>query len=178
MAVRQRKLILNLPTGIALDGSGNMYIADQGNAVVRRVTAGGLITTIAGNGTLTPSTGDGGPATAAQLDPFSVAVDAAGNVYVTDSFNDHVRVLTPQTVKPASMSIVSGNGQSATVETGLAAPLVLKITDSTGAGVPGVVVTFTVSPEGAATVTPSPAHHVERWHGYRHGHAGQQSWRR
>ena len=140
-----------------LDGSGNMYIADQGNAVVRRVTAGGLITTIAGNGTLTPSSGDGGPATAAQLDPFSVAVDAAGNVYVTDSFNDHVRMLTPQTVKPASMSIVSGNGQSATVETGLAAPLVLKITDSTGAGVPGVVVTFTVSPEGAATVTPSPA---------------------
>lgn len=149
--------ILNVPTGIAMDGSGNMYIADQGNKVVRRVTAGGLITTIAGNGTLTPSSGDGGPATAAQLDPFSVAVDAAGNVYVTDSFNDHVRVLTPQTVNPASMSIVSGGGQSATVETGLAAPLVLKITDSTGAGVPGVLVTFTVSPEGAAAVTPSPA---------------------
>ena len=55
------------------------------------------------------------------------------------------------------MSIVSGNNQSATVETALTAPLVLKITDSTGAAVPGVVVTFTVSPEGAATVQPSPA---------------------
>ena len=73
-----------------------MYIADAGNSVVRRVTTGGLITTIAGNGTLTPSTGDGGPAAAAQLNPFSVAVDAAGNVYVTDSFNDHVRMLTPR----------------------------------------------------------------------------------
>ncbi|MGA2878269.1 MAG: hypothetical protein ABSG13_04905 [Bryobacteraceae bacterium] len=148
---------LNLPSGIALDSSGNMYIADQGNKVVRRVTSGGLITTIAGNGTFTPSAGDGGPATAAQLDPFSIAVDAAGNLYVTDSFNDHVRVLTPQTVKPASMSIVSGNSQSATVETGLPAPLVLKIADSTGAGIPGVLVTFTVSPAGAATITPSPA---------------------
>jgi uncharacterized protein (TIGR03437 family) len=149
--------LLNLPSGIALDSSGNMYIADEGNAVVRRVTAGGLITTIAGNRTLTPSAGDGGPATAAQLDPFSVAVDAEGNVYVTDSFNDHVRLLTPQIVKAATMSLVSGSGQSATVDTGLPAPLVLKVTDSTGAGVAGVVVNFTVSPEGAAAVTPSPA---------------------
>ena len=148
---------LNFPTGIALDGAGNIYIADAGNSVVRRVTPGGLITTIAGNGTLAPSTGDGGPATAAQLNPYSIAVDAAGKVYVTDSFNDHVRLLTPLTVKAASMSIVSGNGQSATVETGLAQPLVLKIADSTGAGVPGVVVNFTVSPEGAATIAPSPA---------------------
>ncbi len=149
--------MLAIPTGIAVDGSGNMLIADAGNSVVRRVITGGLITTIAGNGTLTPSTGDGGPATAAQLNPFSVAVDAAGNVYVTDSFNDHVRMLTPETVKPAQMTIVSGNGQSATAETGFSAPLVLKITDSTGAGVPGVIVTFTVSPEGAATVQPTPA---------------------
>jgi len=149
--------LLNKPSGIALDRSGNMYIADEGNAVVRRVTAGGLITTIAGNGKFTPSTGDGGPATAAQLDPLGIALDAAGNVYVTDSFNDHVRMLTPQTVKAASMSIVSGNGQSAVVETGLPSPLVLKIADSTGAGIAGVQVTFTVSPADAATVTPSPA---------------------
>jgi uncharacterized protein (TIGR03437 family) len=148
---------LKVPSGIALDSAGNMYIADEGNAVVRRVTAQGLITTIAGNGTLTPSSGDGGPATAAQLDPFSLALDAAGNVYVTDSFNDHVRLLTPQTVTPASMSAVSGNGQSATVETGLPAPLVVKVADGTGAGVAGVLVTFNVSPQGAAIVTPSPA---------------------
>lgn len=148
---------LSLPSGIALDKLGNMYIADAGNAVVRQVTPGGLITTIAGNGKFAPGTGDGGPAAAAQLSPFSLAVDAAGNVYVTDSLNDHVRVLTPESVKAASMSIVSGNGQSATVGAGLAAPLVLKIADSTGAGVPGAGVNFIVSPEGAATIAPSPA---------------------
>ncbi len=149
--------LLKLPSGIALDSSGNMYIADEGNAAVRRVTSSGLITTIAGNGELTPSAGDGGPAIAAQLDPLSIAVDASANVYVTDSLNDRVRMLTPQTVKAATMSLVSGNNQSGTVGTGLAAPLVLKIADSTGAGVPAVLVTFTVSPAGAATVTPSPA---------------------
>jgi uncharacterized protein (TIGR03437 family) len=148
---------LNFPTGIAVDHSGNLYIADNHNSVVRRVTAAGLITTIAGNGTFIPSAGDGGPAVAAQLDPWSIAVDATGNVYVSDSFNDRVRQLTPQVVKPANMIVISGDVQSGTVETTLAAPLVLKVTDSTGAGVPGVVVTFTVSPNGAATVNPSPA---------------------
>lgn len=149
--------LLTFPSGIALDGAGNMYIADEGNGVVRRVNTQGLITTIAGNGTLSPGTGDGGPAAAAQLDPLRVAVDGAGNVYVTDSFNDHVRMLTPVAVTAASMTVVSGNGQSGTVGTSLSAPLVLKIADSTGAGVPGVLVTFTVSPAGAATVQPSPA---------------------
>jgi uncharacterized protein (TIGR03437 family) len=149
--------LLNAPTGIAVDHSGNLYIADNGNSVVRRVTAAGLITTIAGNGAFTPSAGDNGPAAAAQLNPWRIALDAAGNVYVSDNFNDRVRLLTPQTVKPANMSLVSGDGQSATVETGLPAPLVLTVTDSTGAGVPGVEVNFTVIPEGAATVEPSPA---------------------
>jgi uncharacterized protein (TIGR03437 family) len=148
---------LNAPTGIAIDQNGNLYIADEGNSVVRRITTGGLITTIAGNGTLTPSSGDGGPATAAALDPWSIAVDAPGNVYVTDSFNDRVRELTPMVVKPASMAIVSGNSQTGVVGTALPAPLVLKVTDGTGSGVPGVYVSFTVSPPGAATLSPSPA---------------------
>ncbi len=148
---------LNLPSGIGLDSSGNIYISDTANQVVRRVTSGGLITTIAGDGMLTPAAGDGGPASAATLDPFGIRVDSAGNVYVVDLFNDRVRMLTPEAVNPASMNIVSGSGQSATVGTGLMQPLVLKIADSTGAGVAGVVVTFTVSPEGAATIQPSPA---------------------
>lgn len=148
---------LSSPTGIALDQSGNLYIADFDNSVVRRVTANGLITTIAGNGTATPSSGDGGPAAAAAMNPWNLAVDKAGSVYVTDTINDRVRMLTPAVVKPAGMSIVSGNGQTATVGTTLGAPLVLEITDSTGAGVPGAFVSFTVSPEGAATLSPSPA---------------------
>jgi len=148
---------LNLPTGIALDSAGNLYIADKGNGVVRRVTSGGLMTTIAGNGTSVPSSGDGGPAIAAQLDPWSVAVDAAGNVYVTDSFNDRVRVLTPVAINPASISKVSGDGQSGIVGTTLAEQLVLKVTDAGGTPVPGVTVTFTVTPADAVTLSPSPA---------------------
>jgi uncharacterized protein (TIGR03437 family) len=148
---------MNHPTGVAVDHSGNLYIADEGNSVVRRVTSGGEITTIAGNGTFTPSKGDGGPAIAAQLDPYGIAVDTTGNLYVTDSFNARVRKLTPQVVKAVKMSAVSGDGQSGAVGTRLAEPLILKVTDNTGDGVPGVVVTFRINPEGAATIDPSPA---------------------
>jgi len=148
---------LRFPSGIAIDSLGNLYIGDQGNAVLRRVTSGGLITTIAGNGIPIPNAGDGGPASAAQLDPWKVAVDSAGNVYVTDALNDRVRQLTPLAMKPAAITKVSGDNQSGTVSTVLAARLGVKVADSTGAAVPGVIVTFTVTPAGAATVNPSPA---------------------
>lgn len=146
------------PTGVALDSTGNLYIADNGNSVVRRVTSSGLITTIAGTpGVSTPDAGDGGPAASAHLDPSRVAVDPAGNVYVTDLSNDRVRMLTPLVVAPANMSIVSGDKQSGTVGTALGHPLVIKVAAAGGAGVPGVIVNFTVNPSGAATVNPSPA---------------------
>jgi sugar lactone lactonase YvrE len=75
---------LATPTGVALDAQGNLLIADDGNARVRRVDLGGTITTIAGNGTCCSSgLGDGGPATSAQLlDPRGVALDAKGNLYI------------------------------------------------------------------------------------------------
>ena len=79
---------------MAVDASGNLYIADSDNHRIRRVT-GGVITTIAGNGTPGYS-GDNGPATSAQLNaPTGVAVDASGNVYVADFSNQRVRTLTP-----------------------------------------------------------------------------------
>ena len=72
-------------TGLAFDGSGNLYIADAGNARVRRVSPTGIITTVAGTG-ITSYTGDGGPATSAQLDYLrGLALDAAGNLYITQS---------------------------------------------------------------------------------------------
>jgi uncharacterized protein (TIGR03437 family) len=85
---------LNRPLGLALDSAGNLYVADSGNHVVRRVTPGGTITTFAGNG-ITGDSGDGGFATSAQLAaPTGVAVDAAGNVYITDAGAGHVRMVS------------------------------------------------------------------------------------
>ncbi|MCC6767043.1 MAG: hypothetical protein IT293_20495 [Deltaproteobacteria bacterium] len=80
------------PLGVAVDGTGNIFIGDTGNHRVRRVDAGtGIITTVAGNGT-SGSSGDGGLATAAQLNrPRGVVVDAAGNLFIADAFNNRVR---------------------------------------------------------------------------------------
>jgi len=75
------------PTGVAVDKSGNVYIADIGNATVRKVTPGGTISTFAGVGFLTfgAYTGEGGPANQAQLGmPYSLTTDSAGNVYIVD----------------------------------------------------------------------------------------------
>ncbi len=82
---------LNQCAGVAVDGAGNIYIADKGNNVVRRVNTSGIITTFAGTGTVGAS-GNGGQATAARLNgPVAVATDAAGNVYITDNGNNAIR---------------------------------------------------------------------------------------
>ena len=82
---------LNNPVGVALDTSGNLYIADDHNNVIRKVNTSGIITTFAGN-TIAGYTGDSGPATAATLDlPLGVAVDSRNNVYIADAQNNVVR---------------------------------------------------------------------------------------
>lgn len=108
---------LNNPSGFAFDAAGNLYIADQLNHRIRRVSAGGTITTIAGNGT--PGFGgDGGPATAAQLRlPTDVAVDASGNIYIADLGNHRIRRVAPD----GGISTVAGNGVSARGPDGIAA---------------------------------------------------------
>jgi sugar lactone lactonase YvrE len=100
---------LSGPYGVAADAAGNLYIADTNNNRIRRVS-GGVITTVAGNGTQGFS-GDGGPATSAQLyQPQGVAVDSAGNVYVADYGNHRIRLLTP--VTSACTCAIDGGGQA------------------------------------------------------------------
>jgi trimeric autotransporter adhesin len=82
---------LDQPCGITFDGSGNMYFADEINNVIRMVDGAGIITTVAGNGVRNYS-GDGGPATLAELDLVSAgAFDASGNLYLADEDNNVIR---------------------------------------------------------------------------------------
>jgi hypothetical protein len=79
------------PYGVAVDADNNLYIGDTGNNCVRKVTPTGLITTVAGNG-FGGFTGDGGPAISAQLNqPYGLAVDYAGNLYIADSNSERIR---------------------------------------------------------------------------------------
>lgn len=151
------KAQLNGPAGIAIDSSGNLWIADRGNAVVRRVTPSGLIITVAGDGMRRPAAGDNGPALKAQIDPWRLAVDPAGNIFITDLVNNLVRRLTPVPLSGAAFTIASGNNQSAIVGTALPNLVVLKLVTSGGTPVPGVEISFTVSPAGAATLSPPAA---------------------
>jgi sugar lactone lactonase YvrE len=94
------------PFTVVVDGSGNLFIADSFNHRIRKVDPSGVITTVAGNGTAGYS-GDGGPATAASLNyPYSVALDAAGDLFIADYFNDRVRKVNPS----GMISTVAGNG--------------------------------------------------------------------
>lgn len=86
---------LAYPTGVAVDLAGNLYIVDGDNYLIRKVATNGIISTIAGNGAAGYS-GDGGRATSAQLGTtWGMVADAAGNVYLSDSGNNAIRVLKP-----------------------------------------------------------------------------------
>jgi len=114
---------LNYPGGVAVDGAGDIFIADTKNYVVREVTAGN-IQPFAGNNTLAYS-GDGGPATSAALDaPGGVALDSAGNIYIADTNSSVIRVVNTGTqpvtiagvtIQPGDVQTVAGNGQFCTV---------------------------------------------------------------
>jgi uncharacterized protein (TIGR03437 family) len=138
-----------LPAGVAVDASGNLFIADSGNQRVRKVS-NGVITTVAGTGT--PGYGgDGGPAASAQLNnPSGIAIDTTGKVYISDSNNGRVRVLTSSCayiVSPASALVGALGG-----------PIAIAIQTSAGCswsitGLPSWILPVTPFGAGAATVT-------------------------
>jgi sugar lactone lactonase YvrE len=86
--------LFNAPSGVAVDTSGNVYVADTVNGTIRKVTSAGVVTTLAGSpGNLGSADGTGSAALFAG--PSSVAVDSSGNVYVADTYNNTIRAITP-----------------------------------------------------------------------------------
>lgn len=100
------------PTGLAMDTAGNLYIADTGNARIRKIATDGSISTVAGAGGAGMS-GDGGPATSAMLSgPRGVFVDSSGNIYIADTANRLVRKVTGTTINTIAGNIYDTNTES------------------------------------------------------------------
>ncbi len=96
------------PTGVAVDNLGNVYIADNKNNRIRKVNTAGIITTVAGTGSI-GFTGDGDQATAAKINrPFGVYADNAGNIFISDTYNERIRMINTSGV----ISTIAGNGLS------------------------------------------------------------------
>ena len=105
-AVAAQTAALASTEGIAVDGQGNVYVADAPDHRVRKIEPSGRISTVAGNG-LPGMSGDGGPASAAQLNsPYGLAIDLLGNLYVADLGNARVRRISAT----GTMTTVAGGG--------------------------------------------------------------------
>ena len=98
---------LNYPNGLTIDILGNIYIVDNSNNCIRKISTSGIITTVAGNGTAGFS-GDGGQATAAELNLYSgaIAVDVVGNLFLADGANERIRKVNTAGI----ITTIAGNG--------------------------------------------------------------------
>jgi sugar lactone lactonase YvrE len=96
--------VFGAPSGLTLDAAGNVYVADLGNYTIRKITPGGVVTTVAGNNTLGYANGPG--ASAMFSIPRDIAIDSKGNLYVSDTGNNVIRKITPD----GMVSTFAGSG--------------------------------------------------------------------
>jgi len=98
------------PNRLAVGPDGAIYVADGGGLRVRRIGSDGIITTVAGTGVVntTPHSGDGGPATAAQIDPFSIAVARDNTLYIGDHFSQGYYLASVRAVRNGTIETVAG----------------------------------------------------------------------
>lgn len=134
---------LNMPSGVAVDALGNVYIADSANNVIRRVSITGVITTVAGDYAADQSSGgggafsgDGGPATSAQLNsPEGLALDQAGDLFIADTFNNAIREVTPNGTISTLVDTTAAKGNtdaSTAAASTLSGPYAVAVDNSTG----------------------------------------------
>jgi sugar lactone lactonase YvrE len=102
----------NVPVGIAMDASGNLYVADTGNNTIRKITAEGVVTTLAGTVGTSGST-DGTGTSASFYWPHGITVDASGNLYVGDTGNNMIRKITSTGVVTTLAGTVGGSADGA-----------------------------------------------------------------
>src|ERR1035437_9880379 len=167
------KAALAGPVGLALDGAGNLYIADSQNNRIRRVSPDGIITTVAGTGQ-SGFSGDGGPASTATLAaPIGVAVDSSGNLFIVDELNFRVRKVNSSglivTYAGNGVRAISGDGGAATSASFVLAQDIavdgrgnLYVADSTGCTIrridqSGIITTIAGNGQCASTGDGRPA---------------------
>ena len=130
---------LNNPAGIAIDASGNIIFADLNNSRIRKINTAGIISTIVGNGSQA-CTGNGGQASAATIiNPNSIAIDHAGNIYFTDDFCNEVRKVNTAGI----ISVVAGTGTAGYNGDYIAATSA-ELNDPTGVAVDGTGLVYIV----------------------------------
>jgi sugar lactone lactonase YvrE len=101
------------PRGIAIDPSGNLYVADSGNETIRKITPAGVVSTLAGTAG-TPGAADGTGSAASFASPQGITLDSAGNLYVADMNNNTIRKITPAGV----VTTIIGSSTNPTASTG------------------------------------------------------------
>jgi uncharacterized protein (TIGR03437 family) len=145
---------LNGPHGLAFDAAGNLYIADRYNHVIRKVTADGIISTVAGNGQ-GGFAGDGGAATLARLfQPQGVAVDGTGNIFIADTENNRVRGVS----RTGIITTVAGTGDAGFFgDGGLPTSATLNYPTAVAVRPDGTVLIVDQKNDRIRTITGSPA---------------------